>query len=115
MEHNRDDDEKSEKDELNKKADDDNADGILGFGVGHHAASYIFIRLEEHDREHGRIHDRGDLPPLWIRNDKTSPNTKIFVIHDGRIKERDAPLRSKMMPAKSEGANRSSKALAEGP
>lgn len=44
MENNRDDDEEPEEYQLDKKADDDDVipevDGILGFGVGHHAAPY---------------------------------------------------------------------------
>lgn len=44
MEYDRDDDEESEEYELDEETDDDDVisevDGILGFGVGHHAASY---------------------------------------------------------------------------
>lgn len=68
-----------------------------------------------HDVENSR-----NVPPLWMKNDNTSPVTNILVNHDGLTSEHEAPFSKRMIrprimyieAAKNAGANRSIKLCA---
>jgi hypothetical protein len=61
------------------------------------------------------VGDSTNIPPLWMKNDNTSPVTNILVNHDGLTREHESPFSRRIMrpktiyieAAKNAGASRS--------